>query len=78
MSTENNYLYDVSGNKLFTELMEELIVLAGGDVSALPDRLETTYLKLLGEALGVNMSNLPDNLVSTHLQAIIDGTKDGI
>lgn len=45
---------------------------AGIDVSELPDKLRSTYMKAILEKLGGDPDSLPDGLVTTHLGAILE------
>lgn len=60
-----------------TEELKVMITQAGGDISSLPDNLETTLYKALCETLGIDYSEMDDNLASSYLKKITEDYTGG-
>lgn len=60
-----------------TNELKEMITKLGGDISSLPDNLETTLYKALCNTLGVDYSDCGNNLISSYQKEIINECTGG-
>ncbi|MBQ8279499.1 MAG: hypothetical protein IJZ23_06935 [Roseburia sp.] len=49
-----------------TELLQEIVANAGGDVNSLPDNLETTLLKAIAQSVGGLYSDSTEGITTTY------------